>query len=90
MRKRVSVFSVVFLSMVLPVYLLNSDNQSEISISSVVVDKAEMPMGDLIPVERVIDGDTIKIMYEGKSESVRIIGIQSNVLVQKHQILLRN
>ena len=77
MRKRVSVFSVVILSLAIPVYLLNSDNQNEISVSSVVVEKAEMPVGDLIPVERVIDGDTIKIIYEGKSESVRIIGINT-------------
>jgi micrococcal nuclease len=77
MRKRVSVVSVVILSLAIPVYLLNTDNQNEISTSSVVVEKAEMPMGEMIPVERVIDGDTIKIMYEGKSVSVRIIGINT-------------
>jgi hypothetical protein len=50
MRKRVSVVSVVILSLAIPVYLLNTDNQNEISTSSVVVEKAEMTMGEMIPV----------------------------------------
>jgi endonuclease YncB( thermonuclease family) len=37
-----------------------------------------MPTGlDLYPVSRVIDGDTIEIIYNGQAESVRFVGIDT-------------
>lgn len=41
------------------------------------IEEIKKPNGELIFVDRVIDGDTIKITFEGKSESVRIIGINT-------------
>jgi len=38
---------------------------------------AQTPSGEFLPVERVIDGDTIKINIAGKLESVRLIGINA-------------
>lgn len=51
-------------------FLTNSLRSNEFEI-------VKMPTGELISVDRVVDGDTIKITYEGKSESVRIIGINT-------------
>ena len=78
MRKNFKVLSIGSLTSFLiafGVFTYSKDSISE--SSSVVVEKAEMPSGDLIAVDRVVDGDTIKVTFEGKSESVRIIGINT-------------
>jgi len=78
MRKNFKVLSIGSLTsflIVFGVFTYSKDSISE--SSSVVVEKAEMPSGDLIAVDRVVDGDTIKVTFEGKSESVRIIGINT-------------
>lgn len=36
-----------------------------------------VPQGDVVPVMRVIDGDTIEVLYEGVTESVRYVGINT-------------
>jgi micrococcal nuclease len=35
------------------------------------------PPGVDVPVERVVDGDTIRVTYEGRSERVRYIGVDT-------------
>lgn len=39
--------------------------------------KAPVNLGSLVPVESVTDGDTIRVMYKGVNEPVRLIGINT-------------
>ncbi len=76
--KKIKVFSLAALASSLIVFGATSySNIFETSFSSIMVEKAEMPSGDFIEVERVIDGDTIRVIFEGKSQSVRIIGVNT-------------
>ncbi len=37
----------------------------------------EEPQGNLVPVISVVDGDTIRVIYEGEEEAVRLIGFDT-------------
>jgi micrococcal nuclease len=42
-----------------------------------VAEVAAREAGEEVPVERVIDGDTIRVTYDGRSEPVRYIGVNT-------------
>ncbi len=38
-----------------------------------------------VPVLRVVDGDTLKVRYDGKTESLRLIGIDTAEIANEHK-----
>ncbi len=75
MRKKSIIFLVVFLVLVLIVALLVL--QSTTSVPRFSVGESSEEHEILFPVARVIDGDTIDVVIDGKTERIRFIGIDT-------------
>ncbi|MGH2697655.1 MAG: thermonuclease family protein [Actinomycetota bacterium] len=44
---------------------------------AILLDRSDVPRGVAALVVRVIDGDTVELRYQGRTESVRLIGVDT-------------
>ncbi len=83
MRKKSIFFLAAFLALVLIVALLILRSTKNAPRFSVRENFEEHEM--LFPVARVIDGDTIVVLIDGKTERIRFIGIDTPETVDDHK-----
>lgn len=66
---------------------LVNDNISKIDFSQLFSSSSEEFFNDYYSVEKVVDGDTIKVKIDGKLKSVRLIGLDTPEVVDPRKVV---